>query len=142
MVSRKENVEKYLVEHGIKPSFQRISIMDYLRTHPTHPSVETIYNDLSPRIPTLSKTTVYNTLKLFVEHGAALMLTIDEKTTHFDGDLSNHAHFFCLGCGQIHDIEMDACLREKASESDLFTITETHLYYKGYCRNCREKNNK
>ncbi|MBP5455012.1 MAG: transcriptional repressor [Paludibacteraceae bacterium] len=142
MVSRKENVEKYLVEHGIKPSFQRISIMDYLRTHPTHPSVETIYNDLSPRIPTLSKTTVYNTLKLFVEHGAALMLTIDEKTTHFDGDLSSHAHFFCLGCGQIYDIEMDASVRERASESDLFTITETHLYYKGYCRKCCEKSDK
>ena len=136
------NVEKFLVEHGIKPSFQRISIMDYLWAHPTHPSVETIYNDLSPLIPTLSKTTVYNTLKLFVEHGAVHMLTIDEKTTHFDGDLSDHAHFFCLGCGQIYDIELGGKAKGVKIKSDLFSITETHLYYKGYCRNCKEKNDK
>ena len=31
-----------------------------------HPTVETIYKELIDEIPTLSKTTVYNTLKQFV----------------------------------------------------------------------------
>ena len=69
----------YLISYNIKPSVQRIAIMDYLLAHKTHPSIDEIYLALCKDIPTLSKTTVYNTLKLFVEHGAALMLTIDEK---------------------------------------------------------------
>ena len=65
-----------LLEHNIKPSMQRIAIMEYLMEHPIHPSADDIYTALSPSMPTLSKTTVYNTLKLFSEQGAALMLPI------------------------------------------------------------------
>lgn len=32
-----------LVEHGIKPSVQRIQIMHYLMTHFTHPTVEEVH---------------------------------------------------------------------------------------------------
>ena len=42
---------------------QRIAIMEYLMEHRTHPSADEIYTALSPSMPTLSKTTVYNTLK-------------------------------------------------------------------------------
>lgn len=70
---------EYLLNHHIKPSVQRIAIMDYLLKHKTHPCIDEIYTTLCKEIPTLSKTTVYNTLKLFVEQGAAKMLTIDEK---------------------------------------------------------------
>ena len=87
-----------LLEHNIKPSMQRIAIMEYLMEHPIHPSADDIYTALSPSMPTLSKTTVYNTLKLFSEQGAALMLTIDEKNTNFDADTSVHSHFLCKRC--------------------------------------------
>ena len=68
-----------LQNYGIHPSVQRIAIMDYLLKNHTHPTVDEVYVALCKVIPTLSKTTVYNTLRLFSEHGAALMLTIDEK---------------------------------------------------------------
>lgn len=50
-----------LVEKGIRPSLQRIAIMDWLIKHPTHPTIEDVYKGLAESIPTLSKTTVYNT---------------------------------------------------------------------------------
>ena len=87
------NVYEYLLSFQIKPSVQRIAIMEYLLKHKTHPSIDEIYMALCKEIPTLSKTTVYNTLKLFVEHGAAKMLTIDERNAFFDSDLTSHAHF-------------------------------------------------
>ena len=68
------NVYEYLLSYEIKPSVQRIAIMDYLLKHHTHPCIDEIYMALHDDIPTLSKTTVYNTLKLFVEHGAAKCL--------------------------------------------------------------------
>ena len=74
---------------------QRIAIMQYLMEHPIHPSADDIYTALSPSMPTLSKTTVYNTLKLFSEQGAAQMLTIDEKILILMQILPFIAHFLC-----------------------------------------------
>ena len=85
----------YLQAHGIKPSLQRMAVMTYLIEHRTHPTADEIYTALHPSIPTLSKTTVYNTLKLLTEKGAALQLTIDERNCCFDADTSPHAHFLC-----------------------------------------------
>ncbi|EKC47843.1 iron uptake regulatory protein, partial [human gut metagenome] len=45
-----------LVEKGIRPSLQRIAIMDWLIKHPTHPTIEDVYKGLAESIPTLSKT--------------------------------------------------------------------------------------
>ena len=92
-----------LLSYNIKPSVQRIAIMDYLLAHKTHPCIDEIYLALCEDIPTLSKTTVYNTLKLFVEHGAALMLTIDEKNACFDSAiLPCMLISLCKKCGKIY----------------------------------------
>ena len=55
---REQAIER-LKSLGIRPSEQRIVILEYLLGHRTHPTVETIYSELSPKMPTLSKTTVY-----------------------------------------------------------------------------------
>ena len=61
------DIGNYLKDHDIKPSYQRMKIFQYLLDNHVHPTVDTIYKALCPEIPTLSKTTVYNTLNLFVE---------------------------------------------------------------------------
>ena len=133
------NVYEYLLSFDIKPSVQRIAIMDYLLNHKTHPSIDEIYMALCKEIPTLSKTTVYNTLKLFVEHGAAKMLTIDERNACFDSDLTTHAHFQCKSCGKIFDLPYQERPEDiKRLENNGFTIEEVHCYYKGVCPDCRD----
>ncbi len=127
-----------LIKHEVKPSVQRMAIMDYLMTHFTHPSVDVIYNALSPKFPTLSRTTIYNTLKLFVEHGAVRMLTIDEHNACFDGDTSAHAHFLCKKCGRIYDMSLQNKEDElKGTMVDGHEITEVHQYFKGICKQCK-----
>ena len=135
------NVYEYLLSYDIKPSVQRIAIMDYLLKHHTHPCIDEIYMALHDDIPTLSKTTVYNTLKLFVEHGAAKMLTIDERNACFDGDTSAHAHFQCRCCGRIFDMPMhinENKMNEMAGKG--FSVEEIHSYYKGVCPECKMNN--
>ncbi len=129
-----------LLDHNIKPSMQRIAIMQYLMEHPIHPSADDIYTALSPSMPTLSKTTVYNTLKLFVEHGAALMLTIDEKNACFDSETSLHAHFLCKKCGKIYDLPFSGETKQvERIDMNGFFIEEIHQYYKGVCPACAAK---
>lgn len=74
-----------LLDCGIRPSLQRIEIMRYLLTHPTHPTIDEIFMELKKRIPTVSRTTIYNTLRMFSEKGGALMITIDEHHVCYDG---------------------------------------------------------
>ena len=62
-----KNYHTTLSEAGVRPSVQRVAVYSYLCEHPVHPTVETLYASLSPEYPTLSKTTIYNTLKLFEE---------------------------------------------------------------------------
>lgn len=132
------NVVERLQQHNIRPSVQRISIMDYLMVHRTHPTVDEIYTALAPSIPTLSKTTVYNTLKLLSEHGAVQTLTIDERNTCYDADPTPHAHFLCKCCGRIYDVK---CKEQYPAtddfiEADGHEIQEVHYYYKGICKQC------
>lgn len=130
---------KWLQSHNIKPSVQRIAIMSYLMEHRTHPSVEEIYTALSPSMPTLSKTTVYNTLKILSEEGAIFTLTIDERNTCYDADISPHAHFFCKSCGKIYDVKVNDNVFENSINSEGHKIQEIHHYYKGICKQCNEK---
>ncbi|NDV58598.1 Fur family transcriptional regulator [Bacteroides sp. 519] len=126
-----------LLEFKIKPSVQRMAIMDYLLKNCNHPTVEDIYKALSPFIPTLSKTTVYNTLKLFAEQGAVTILTIDDKNACFDIKMTPHAHFLCKKCGSISDLPHEMSSKDMNTLKEMgHNVTEIHYYYKGICKKC------
>lgn len=133
------NTHKYLVEKGVKPSQQRIAVMGYLLENKTHPTADEIYSALLERMPTLSKTTVYNSLKILAEYGAVQVLDIDGKNARFDGDTSPHAHFMCKGCGCIYDLPLEDVTFVKSEHIDNLTVTDVFLYMKGYCKDCLEK---
>ena len=128
----------YLLSFKVKPSVQRLAIMDYLLTHRTHPSIEEIYMALCDDIPTLSKTTVYNTLKLFVDAGLISMLTIDDTFRCFDGNTSAHAHFRCNACGKIVDLELDNNFLSVVKGLEGYKVSEAQLYLKGLCTDCKD----
>ena len=134
-------IKQRLLHFGIKPSLQRIAVMQYLMEHRTHPSVDMIYGALSSTIPTLSRTTVYNTLKLLSEQGAILALNIDEKNVRYDGIIAAHAHFRCKKCGRIYDLPEHFAQIIKQKKLAIFSglhITESQTYYKGYCEDCKD----
>jgi len=125
----------YLRQFSIKPSVQRSAVMDFLLKNRIHPTIDEIYSALSPTMPTLSKTTVYNTLDLFVERGAVLALAIDEKNARYDVDVSAHAHLMCRSCGAIRDIfNLDSALFQIPQTK--FKIDTVEISYFGICENC------
>ena len=46
-----KKLHQYLSGFGVKPSLQRLAIMEYLMTHRTHPTADEIFNALSPSMP-------------------------------------------------------------------------------------------
>ncbi len=129
------NVTKFLVENKIKPSYQRMSILEYLIKYKTHPTVDEIHQKLVVEIPTLSKTTVYNTLKLFVEKGIVLLINIEDNETRYDADTSAHGHFKCVKCNKIYDFSFNNA-DIVVDELKQYIIQQTHLYIKGICLIC------
>ena len=120
---------------GIHPSQPRIAIYSYLETRKNHPTADMVYADLSPEYPSLSKTTVYNTLKLFRSSGAVQSVIIEDGEMRFDSDVSRHAHFKCTACGSVYDLFYDPSEYLPAISSD-FAVEEIHVNYRGKCKKC------
>jgi Fe2+ or Zn2+ uptake regulation protein len=129
------NIPEYLHEHGVKPSYPRVRILDYMLVKKNHPTVDMIYAELSKEIPTLSRTTVYNTVNLFNEKGLVQKLGIDEQETRYDADISVHAHFRCDSCGKILDLTTEGELPEITGPEQI-TVREIQFYVKGLCEQC------
>ena len=129
---------RYLNQFSIKPSVQRTAIMEYLLSYRTHPTIEEIYLALSPSMPTLSKTTVYNTMNLFLEHKVVQQLVIDEKNARFDVDTTAHAHFMCKSCVKVYDIFNLSPTMFSVPQNLGFDIHSVEISYSGICNECRE----
>lgn len=92
------------------------------------------------KIPALSKTTVYNTLKLFVEQNVAIIINIEDNEARYDADISKHGHFKCEKCGKIYDFNIDFA-NVNLDEIKRFKIHEYHFCLKGICDKCQTINN-
>jgi Fur family peroxide stress response transcriptional regulator len=88
--------------------------------------VDTIFNDLSPEIPTLSRTTVYNTLELLKAQGLVLSLDFGEGYIRYDADTSPHVHFECEKCGQFFVFYGPGRYSRKIAPG--FILKDTRLY--------------
>lgn len=131
----KDNISSMLLEHGIKPSYQRMKVLQYLVEQRNHPTVENIYSELIHEIPTLSKTTVYNTLNLFVGSDLVNSLTIDGNELRYDAEMRKHGHFTCEKCGNIYDFDINIDSMEYEG-LERFQVKNKNVFFRGICKNC------
>ncbi len=126
-----------LKNKGIRPSVQRLKILEYLHDHfRVHPTAEQIYESLSPEVPTLSRATVYNTLHSFVQTGLINSLSIDGLETHYDMALEPHGHFKCVRCGKITNFPIHLDSRNP-SELENYRVEHKDVIYTGICPDCQ-----
>lgn len=130
-----ENLLDELKEKKIRLSHQRIKVLDHLIQYRYHPTADQIYNGLKKDVPTLSKTTIYNTLNSFVDAGILRVITIEDNETRYDIDIGDHGHFKCEVCKEIYDFKLDinAIISEDLND---FKVTDKNVYYKGICPKC------
>lgn len=125
-----------LREKGIRPSMIRVMVLEYLLAHRTHPTVEEVYDALITNAPTLSKTSVYNTLHLLAENGLALEITIDPAKLRYDADTSLHGHFKCDGCTEVWDFTVGQIATDLGRQ---FEVKAKEVYFTGLCEKCRAR---
>lgn len=139
------NLQKYvdlLKKNDLKITPQRLIILKYLNSHHNHPTAEEIYETLKKKNPSLSKTTVYNTLETLTNAGLLYRLTICPTEHRYDINTDMHHHFICKNCGKIYDIHFKCPNVEQIKKkvtSKGHRINEVHGYFKGICKQCLEK---
>jgi len=124
-----------LVKRGIRPTYQRLKILEVLHHKDTHPTAEEIYQILSPVIPTLVKATIYNTIHTFEQAGLVRAVGIDDNDVRYDIVVRNHGHFKCKSCGTIYNFEINIDGIPFNGLQD-FNIAEKNVYFMGRCPKC------
>jgi Fe2+ or Zn2+ uptake regulation protein len=133
-----EKYVKLLKDDSIKITPQRLEILRYLDHHRNHPTVEEIFSELKGKNPSLSKTTVYNSVEVLKKHGLVQSITISISETRYDFKSKMHHHFLCRKCGKIIDIDIE-CPNIDRVRKEGYNVEEVHGYFKGVCNKCRMK---
>ena len=134
-----EIVRGYLMDHNVNPSFNRVKIMEYLISKKNHPTADSIYKELKKELPTLSKTTIYNSINAFTRAGVVKTIMGDGKEAHYDAVMDPHGHFLCEICQGCFDFDISN-ERFEFEEIEGFAINEKEVYLRGICKKCLEDN--
>ena len=116
---------------------QKNLILDYLKGVKTHPSAEIVYKEVKRKKPSISRATVYRVLNNFEKKG--IIQAIDTKNAvHFDGDISDHAHFICQKCENVFDVisECSRCGILKNKKIKVGAVISYKINFYGICKNC------
>jgi Fe2+ or Zn2+ uptake regulation protein len=89
---------------GVKVTGPRLAILGLLERNRTHPSAEAVFAALRPEHPSLSLSTVYKTLDVFIRAGLCRHVTGEGVPLRVDGTLFPHDHASCRTCGAIFDV--------------------------------------
>ena len=92
---------------GILPTVQRVEVAEVLLRKPQHLSADQIIEELRIAGSTVSKATVYNSLKLFGERGLARECLVDPERRFYDSTTRPHHHFYNADSGELSDIPFD-----------------------------------
>jgi Fe2+ or Zn2+ uptake regulation protein len=123
---------------SIHPSNVRMRVLQYLEGDRNHPTAEMVYSALRDELPTLSLTSIYNTLSLFEKNGIVRSLSMD-TVDRYDIFTPDHGHFKCNHCNKIFDFDADiAYLKFDGLEG--FEVRRRDLFITGTCPACRGTN--
>ena len=127
-----------LKKYDLKVTPQRLEILRYLDKNKAHPTANKIYSDLKKKNPSISKTTIYNSLETLKKNNIIYELTIEKTESRYEFEEKIHHHFLCKSCGKITDVDIECPHLNKMLKSK-FKIDEVHGYFKGICVECLKK---
>ncbi len=96
-----------LRKHGITSTLQRVEIAQVMLAKLQHLSAEQVLEKVNRGRGIVSKATVYNTLKLFVEKGLVKEVIADPTKIFYEPVSTDHHHFFDVDTGELIDIQGD-----------------------------------
>ena len=116
------DLREALKHYGLKATPQRIAILTELRLHSNHPDVDTLFERLKAKQPSLSQATVYRTLETFANAGIVRKFAGEDGKMRFDTDVSMHHHIITPDGDEImdwHDDELNTMIADYLKKKGL-----------------------
>lgn len=108
-MKKRSGLADALKNAGFRMTPQRMAICEALSTRFDHPTAQSLYDELKDEYPSLSLTTVYQTLDTLLRIGAITSLgTAGDDTVHFEVNIDPHINLACLTCHRICDLNSTA----------------------------------
>ena len=104
-VTQTSSVRQILVNHGVRPTSQRVEIARLLFAAQDHFSAEQVVRMVGRGSNYVSRATVYNTLNLFMESGLVRQLVVDTGKIFYDSNTTPHYHYYNSQTGELYDID-------------------------------------
>ncbi|MFP3985477.1 MAG: Fur family transcriptional regulator [Candidatus Bathyarchaeia archaeon] len=98
-----EQLMAKLRDGGYKVTPQRLAICELILSSKEHPTADQIYKKVKKKHPTISLTTVYQTLHLLSQIGLLQEMGLSDCISRYDPDTSPHINVVCKKCGKIED---------------------------------------
>jgi Fur family peroxide stress response transcriptional regulator len=122
----------------VRATQQRLDVLREIIRAKDHPTVETVWDRVRRRVPSISLNTVYRTLDMFEKHGVVLRLRMLDDPVRYDGRWTLHHHMICRKCKRILDFDWPdfdkAVLPALASQWG--TVVGRQVQVVGLCRDC------
>lgn len=137
-MGRHEKILEALRNKGYRATPQRISVARTVLASREHPTVETIYNEVRRSHPTISLSTVYNTLHVLKELNMVQELGFNDVGVRYDPNTMPHVNLVCKSCGEIYDLDEPLLndVLQQVERRTGFRITGQRIDVYGLCKRC------
>jgi Fur family transcriptional regulator, peroxide stress response regulator len=137
----KEKIIEAFRRNGFRATPQRIAIAQIVLGSKDHPTAEQVYELVNRSNPSISLSTVYNTLHVMRDVNMLQELAFD-NIHRYDPNTSMHINLVCEKCGEIVDIEDETIEKkvDRISKRRGFSITGHRFDIYGICRRCEIDN--
>src|SRR5664279_5833386 len=105
---KQRRIELFETAHrqsGLPVTMQRRAVFEAILERRDHPTADQVFHVVHPRLPQLSRMTVYRILATLVSLGLLSKTCHPGSSARFDPKLHQHHHLICLVCGRIIDVE-------------------------------------
>ena len=133
--------QRYLREHNLPVTLQRVAIADVVLGSTQHLSAEEVARELLRRGDSAGTATVYRTLELLVRSGLAVERDFGEGFKRYEParDAPQHEHLICTACGTVREFRDERLERMTTlmAESHGYARERHRLVIYGVCGDCQ-----
>ncbi len=139
-----EQFRRYLAEHTLPATQQRLAVADAVFFADAHLSADEVSRRVARRGVAVGTATIYRTLELLVRAGLAKEHDFGEGFKRYEplapGEI--HEHCICSSCGRVTEFSNDRLERMIAllAEEVEFRPHHHRLEIYGLCRSCQQAN--
>lgn len=138
MNGRANNIRELDRSDKLRMTRQRRVILEELRKDNSHPTADTLYEQVRKRLPRISLGTVYRNLEILSALGEIQTLELSGSQKRYDGIPQKHYHIRCIRCEQVDDAPIAPLnsLEDELYGATVYTIMGHRLEFIGLCPEC------